>query len=129
MTAQDLADAVAARRTELGLPWDLTRFGGPSEMTVRNIQAGHGEKMRSTTFERLDLALAWAPSSARRVLASGRQPTPIDDPEVVPRDDRGRRSPQLGVGGLDSEDGRALRIGRLVMALAAELHLEFGSLP
>lgn len=70
---QGLAEAVKARRTELGLAQgDLASRGGPSVVVVGQIERQQQPHPQALTLSRLDRALAWEPGSAAAVLAGGR---------------------------------------------------------
>lgn len=73
---QRLATAVKQRRAELGLAQgDLSGRGGPSIVTVGQIERGQIEKPQASTLSRLDKALRWAPGTAAAVLAGAKAPT------------------------------------------------------
>jgi transcriptional regulator with XRE-family HTH domain len=67
-----LATAIKARRAELGLAQgDLTARGGPSIVTVGQLERGQIERPQAVTLARLERALDWTAGSASRVLAGG----------------------------------------------------------
>lgn len=67
--APSLADAVRRGRLAKRLPVDLTRYGGPSEMTVRKIEAAAPGEVAPQTLRKLDRVLDWRPGTAARCLA------------------------------------------------------------
>lgn len=82
-----LGEYVAARRLALGLSYaQVHQQGGPSDTRTRAIENGTGPALRSSTLDKLDLALRWAPGSARAVL-NGDEPVPAPAPTKndVPR--------------------------------------------
>lgn len=116
MSAQDLAAAVRARRSEMGMSQvAIGAAGGPSHQTVRNIEQGTLPRRGRLTLGALDRALRWEPGSALALLELGTPPAPVRLPEL--------NAERVG---LDSEQARALRIGQLVMQLTNELAKEFG---
>lgn len=64
-----LAAAVRYRRNELGLPIDLSCVDGPSEMTVRKIEAADEGGVRPATKRRLENALRWRIGTVDKILA------------------------------------------------------------
>lgn len=64
-----LAAAVRYRRNELGLPIDLSCVDGPSEMTVRKIEAADEGGVRPGTKRRLENALRWRAGMTDMILA------------------------------------------------------------
>lgn len=81
---QRLADAVKTRRAELGLAQgDLAQHGGPSIVTVGQIERGQIERPQAVTLSRLDKALGWEKGSSARVLAGG-EPTTAGNGSVRP---------------------------------------------
>lgn len=75
-----LGELVAARRLSLGLTYaQIQQRGGPSDTRTRAIENGTGPALRSSTLDKLDVALRWEPGSARTVFAGG-DPTPAADP-------------------------------------------------
>lgn len=69
---QALAEAVKARRLQLGrAQGDLAEFGGPSIVTVRQIEKATGPTPSGLTLAGLDRALHWLSGSARRILDGG----------------------------------------------------------
>lgn len=114
MSAQDLAAAVRARRVALGglTQIELEVRGGPSHGVIRNVEQAARDDYTDLTLGRLDRVLGWRPGSARRLLIDG-TPAEFLDP---PRDES---SPPAAV--LSDDTLRALTIGRLVLALWAEL--------
>lgn len=112
MTIEDLADAARARRDQLGLTQSqLEAAQGPTLGTIRNIEQGNRPDYTSRSLAAIDRGLGWQPGSASELLHHGTPPVVV-----------GPATPDRS-----TEDERALRIGRLVMRLAAELHREFGS--
>lgn len=82
-----LAEAVRARRAELGLTHDsVLAAGGPSGVTLTKIESASGPVPRPSTLKKLDKALDWAPGSSARVIA-GSVPTPLS---FASEDDRVR---------------------------------------
>lgn len=82
-----LGEYVAARRLALGLSYaQVHQQGGPSDTRTRAIENGTGPALRSSTLDKLDLALRWVPGSARAVL-NGDEPVPAPAPAKndVPR--------------------------------------------
>ncbi|MCT1885775.1 helix-turn-helix domain-containing protein [Dietzia cinnamea] len=83
-----LGEHVAARRLALGLSYtQVHQQGGPSDTRTRAIENGTGPALRSSTLDKLDTALRWAPGSARAVLNGG-DPVPLPaspTKENVPR--------------------------------------------
>lgn len=86
-------------------------------MTTRKIeQATTGTSVALRTMRTLDTALQWPSGTA---LSHWRGSAVPETSEHAGRDSAGR----------GSEDVRALRIGRHVLAIVAELHAEFGRVP
>src|SRR3954469_13731093 len=74
-----LGREVKARRLYLGYSQaDLQRYGGPSLVTVRDIERGRQASVRDLTLAGLDRALKWESGSAARVTQGGR-PTPLPE--------------------------------------------------
>lgn len=70
--AEHLAAAVKSRRLHLGLAQDdLAERGGPSVVTVRQIEQARLSRPQDLTLAGLDRALEWTQGSAARVLAGG----------------------------------------------------------
>lgn len=144
MSPQDLAAAVHARRTELRMTQEaIAAKGGPSAINVRKIEKGVAWHLQWETFTQLDRALRWQAGSAAALFDDGAPPAAaVEHPELHAQ--RSKNDDPLGcpsrvIGNcestcvycgrdtdLDSEQARALRIGQLVMQLAAELVKEFG---
>jgi len=87
-SAEDLrlrfGELVAHRRAELGLAQNaLQQAGGPSGVTVRDIEAGRVVKPSRITLAKLDRALRWKAGSAIRSLSGG-DPTPLPRETVGP---------------------------------------------
>ena len=82
-----LGEFVAARRRSLGLSYlEVQQQGGPSDTRTRAIENGTGPELRSSTLQKLDVALRWAPGSARSILSGGSPvPRPPVDSPVQPR--------------------------------------------
>lgn len=73
-----LAEAIKNRRQELGLgQGDLGASGGPSIVTVGQLEREQIENPQPTTLKRLDTALRWEPGTAAEILA-GRKVTRAD---------------------------------------------------
>jgi transcriptional regulator with XRE-family HTH domain len=105
VSVQDLGEHARRRRHELGKSLiGLSRDGGPSHMTVLNIENGKNSHYRRDTLEKLDTVLDWPAGSAERLLMDGTPPSEVSDPGSV-------------------DDARALRIGRLMLALIDEMRL------
>lgn len=105
MSVQELGEAVRGRRLDLGMTQlDMSNNGGPSHLTVLNIENGKDGNYRPSTLRKLDTVLDWPSGSAERLFKDGTAPseTPAE---------------------MSDEDARALRIGRLMLALAEELRL------
>lgn len=83
-----LGELVAARRLALGLSYtEVHNQGGPSDTRTRAIENGTGPALRSSTLDKLDVALRWEPGSARAILRGG-DPVPVPTPTTkhsVPR--------------------------------------------
>lgn len=70
-----LADAIRDRRAELGLSQgDLADRGGPSIVTVGQLERAQIVRPQAATLKRVDVALNWTKGSSARVLAGG-EPT------------------------------------------------------
>lgn len=66
---QRLAEAVRTRRTQLGLAQgSLASRGGPSVVTVGQIERGQAENVQPLTLAGLDTALAWPAGTAASIL-------------------------------------------------------------
>lgn len=64
-----LADAVRARRRELGLrQQDLRPLGGPSHESIRLFESGTEREYRRNTIAQLENALGWMPGAVRRII-------------------------------------------------------------
>lgn len=64
-----LAREVRSRRAELGLAQgDLSALGGPSIVTVGQIERGQITRPQASTLRRLDKALGWGDGRASRLL-------------------------------------------------------------
>lgn len=75
---EKLAEAVKARRNELGLTQaDIGRLGGPSPAVVGAIENNRATQLSPRLRRGLDEALQWEAGSVSRVLAGG-QATPIN---------------------------------------------------
>lgn len=78
---QRLAEAVRQRRGYLGLAQgDLAEVGGPSIVTVGQIERCAIQQPQTGTLKKIDTALQWAPGSAARILAGG-EPVPLEQPK------------------------------------------------
>ena len=77
---------VNKRRRELGLSLDdVAAAGGPSQVTVSNIEQGSTNRPHFATFGKLDDVLGWTPGSAARTF-DGDSPTPLETSgDTVPR--------------------------------------------
>jgi transcriptional regulator with XRE-family HTH domain len=74
-----LAEAVKQRRLELGLAQgELAGKGGPSLVTVREIEKGRMRSPQGLTLSRLDKALDWPSGTAARA-ARGLPVAPVAD--------------------------------------------------
>lgn len=68
-----LADAVKSRRLQLGLSQGaISERGGPSIVTVRQIEKITGPPPSGLTLSGLDLALRWSSGSAQAILDGGK---------------------------------------------------------
>lgn len=77
-----LGRAVRDRRTELRMTQDgVASAGGPSDVTIRNIEAAKVKRINRVTLAKLDTGLGWTPGTAAAHLdgASG------DDVSTAPR--------------------------------------------
>lgn len=82
--AQRLAEAVKRRRTHLGLSQGALAFhGGPSVVTVGEIERAKAGNIQPLTLAGLDTALGWKPGTASAILHDNAPPAA---PDV--RDDR-----------------------------------------
>lgn len=78
---QRVADAIRARRTELGLTQpDVTTRGGPSKALLHQIESAHPKGYDDYTIRRLEQALDWEPGSIQDIV-DGREPTPVEHQE------------------------------------------------
>lgn len=69
---EKLAEAVKARRNELGLTQaDIGRLGGPSPALVGAIENNRVDQLSPRMRRGLDEALQWEPGSVSKVLAGG----------------------------------------------------------
>ncbi len=69
---------VNKRRRELGLSLDdVAATGGPSQVTVSNIEQGTTNRPHFATFTKLDEVLRWKSGSAARAF-DGQEPEPVD---------------------------------------------------
>lgn len=69
---------VNKRRRELGLSLDdVAAGGGPSQVTVSNIEQGSTNRPHFGTFAKLDAVLKWQPGSAARAF-DGQEPEALD---------------------------------------------------
>lgn len=74
--AENLGRCVKERRAELELTQlEVWMAGGPSNTTLTNIENGLLASLTRTTARKLDVALRWAPGSAKAAW-EGREPTP-----------------------------------------------------
>jgi transcriptional regulator with XRE-family HTH domain len=70
---------VNKRRRELGLSLDdVAASGGPSQVTVSNIEQGSTNRPHFGTFTKLDAVLKWKPGSAARAF-DGQEPEAFDE--------------------------------------------------
>lgn len=77
---EKLAEAVKARRNELGLAQaDIARLGGPSASIVSALENNHQTQLSPRLRRGLDEALQWEAGSVSKVLAGG-QATAINPP-------------------------------------------------
>jgi transcriptional regulator with XRE-family HTH domain len=77
-SARRLAEAVKRRRFELGIAQDdLADRGGPSVVTVRQVEQAKLRRPQGLTMAALDRALGWASGSAARVWLDGDEPTVV----------------------------------------------------
>lgn len=76
---------VNKRRRELGLSLDdVAARGGPSQVTVSNIEQGSTNRPHFATFTKLDEVLRWQTGSAARAF-DGQEPEPLDQGRNNPR--------------------------------------------
>lgn len=101
-----LADAVRERRKQKRLPMDLSTHEGPSEITVRKIERGEPISIAPRTMTQLERALAWRHGSVDRILAG-----------AVSVEDLNAESDAA----MSADDERALRVGRAILVLLAEI--------
>lgn len=87
---------VNRRRRELGLSLDdVAAVGGPSQVTVSNIEQGATNKPHFATFAKLDTALSWTPGSAARTF-DGQSPEPLDLTDQTQASSRRRTASAIG---------------------------------
>ncbi len=89
---ENLAKAVKARRTELGLTQaDIGRLGGPSPAIVGAIENNRQTQLSPRLRRGLDEALRWEPGSVSRVLAGGPAPATNPASPTAPRSSQPER--------------------------------------
>ena len=71
-----LGRAVRDRRTELRMTQDdVARAGGPSDVTVRNLESASVSRVNAATLGKLDVALQWEPgTSSAHLQGTAEQP-------------------------------------------------------
>lgn len=80
---------VNKRRRELGLSLDdVATGGGPSQVTVSNIEQGSTNRPHFGTFAKLDTVLKWKSGSAARAF-DGQEPDPLESVGSPRRSGRG----------------------------------------
>lgn len=93
---QRLASYIKARRADLGMAQgDLAERGGPSIVTVGQLERAQIARPQAATLKRLDDGLAWQRGSAARVLAGG-EPA-VTDTNSRPEPEVDRRPVGLGL--------------------------------
>lgn len=108
MSIDALAKHVRTRRHELGMTLlEMSSKGGPSHMTILNIENGKRAKYRADTLLKLDTALDWPVGSAVQLLENDTPPAEVPIETAL----------------ATREDARALRIGQMILALMEELRL------
>ncbi|MFI9507179.1 XRE family transcriptional regulator [Nocardia sp. NPDC052566] len=74
---QRFGQIVKARRKDLGISLNaIANYGGPSNVTVGNIERAEGPVPRAATRDKLDTPLRWLPGSAARTWEGG-DPAPV----------------------------------------------------
>lgn len=64
-----LGRAIRSRRIQLGLTQDVVaKIGGPSDVTLRNIESGRAKRVNVATLGKLDRALDWSAGTAEGIL-------------------------------------------------------------
>lgn len=126
-----LASAVRERRAELRLPQDLVSRGGPSEFTVRKIERGETDAIRSRTKTQLEQVLQWNRGDVDRILA-GQDLAHAEwiDPEAlaarIPPLHETRFAPQP-TADRDLPRAAAVRIAERLRGLADDIELMLGA--
>lgn len=118
-----LAAEVRNRRERLRLPVDLTRVGGPAEMTVRKIESGEPVSIRPKTKTLLENALNMPAGFIDRILdgtATAEEMT-LTAADSKPAFTRPR--------GLVTDADRAESLDRSTIAIATELIARLGAQP
>jgi transcriptional regulator with XRE-family HTH domain len=128
-----LADAVRERRAHLGLAQgELADRGGPSIVTVGQIERCQIARPQAATLRRLDDSLGWTRGSASRVLAGGVPEIARSSASRSPLDEaRDRRlftltsavAAQMArdMPGVDIRDLTTEQLGRLMTEVVTEL--------
>lgn len=120
----NLGDAIRHRRTELRLAQELGTRGGPSEITVRKLERAEVTTIRGRTKTQIEHALQWPVGHVDRLLAGTPASGALSAPPEAPQAVESPRPMFPTVQSAVDDDARALRIGRLVLALIHELTQE-----
>ena len=81
---QELAIAIRDRRAALGLAQgDLAQHGGPSLVTVGQLERGQIARPQPATLARIDAALKWGPGTSASILRGDARGT-VEPAEAAP---------------------------------------------